>query len=453
MNKFKSLLFRISLKLIRKDIFKEYYRFKSLEYNSLENNLKFQKEKLKDILLYSWKNVPYYTKILEKSGTVIDGKINLNNYSKIPILTKEIIRKEFENLKSNEINKMEWYYNTSGGSTGKPIKLIQDNKKWTEDMAMAWLQNSFICDYPCKMIKLWGSERDILGSGTGILGKIKNWLEDYKILNTFKMTEKDMKNYVKKINEYKPEMIEAYVQSIYEFAKFIEKNNLEIYSPKGIITSAGTLNKDVKSLIEKVFRTKVYNRYGSRETSALACSCEKNQELHENIFTRYIEVLDKNLTPCKPGKIGEVYVTMLNNHSMPLIRYKIGDMAIPSKIKICACGRGMPLLHNIVGRTNSMIKTPEGVFDSVAIETLLYFYKPGIPFSSFSKYRIIQETKTKLILKVVIINHKNWPSEKKEIIKKFKKVLGNRTKLFIKGVKEINPTKSGKYAYIVSKVK
>ena len=112
-----------------------------------------------------------------------------------------------------------------------------------------------------------------------------------------------------------------------------------------------------KNLIEEVFRTKVYNKYGSREVGDMACSCEKDEGLHLNILNNYIEILNDNLEPCKPGEIGQVYVTVLNNFVMPLLRYQIGDMAVPSKVEQCSCGRGLPLIEKVIGRTGSMIKT------------------------------------------------------------------------------------------------
>ena len=72
---------------------------------------------------------------------------------------------------------------------------------------------------------MWGFERDILKGGYGFKGIIKNWVYNRKFLNSFKMSKEDMKDYVKIINNYKPKIIEAYVQSIYELSKFIEKDS------------------------------------------------------------------------------------------------------------------------------------------------------------------------------------------------------------------------------------
>ena len=247
---------------------------------------------------------------------------------------------------------------------------------------------------------------------------MKEWLQNIKILNSFNMSEEKMSDYVGQINKYKPSLIEAYVQSIYELAKFIKKHNLKVYSPNGIITSAGTLYPEMRNLIEEVFKTKVFNRYGSREASALACSCRENNELHKNIFTKYTEILDKNLKPCKPGQIGDVYVTTLNNYSMPLISYKIGDMAIPSDKK-CSCGRGMPLIEKVIGRSMEVFKTKEGKI--IPGEFFIHFIGVVYNKDAISKFQVIQKDYDQIRIKAIIKNSKEFKKIKSKINASIKK--------------------------------
>jgi len=223
------------------------------------------------------------------------------------------------------------------------------------------------------LINLWGSERDILEGKKGLKSIVKENLMNTYLLNSFNMSEDNMRKYVKFINKKKPKVINTYVQSIYEFARFIKNNNLKVFSPKGIITSAGTLYPKMKELIESVFKTKVYNRYGSRESNAIACSCEKDEGLHLNVLHNYIEILNNKFEPCKAGEVGNVYVTTLSNYVMPLIRYNIGDLAVPAENEQCSCGRGLPLIKKVVGRSSSMIRTEKGIFDGTALTTCFIF--------------------------------------------------------------------------------
>src|SRR5262249_33994663 len=98
----------------------------------------------------------------------------------------------------------------------------------------------------------------------------------------------------------------------------------------------------------------------------------------------YIEIV-KNGMPCEPGELGEVLLTDLHNYGMPLIRYKLGDVA-SWKGKDCPCGRGLPLLSVVEGRVVGLLTTPGGKIVSGAFIPHLFKDFPVI-----EKYKVIQE--------------------------------------------------------------
>lgn len=155
-------------------------------------------------------------------------------------------------------------------------------------------------------------------------------------------------------------MILAYVQSIMEIVKYANLNHIEMYSPRGIMTSAGTLDEQMLEEIQKVFKCPVLNRYGSREMGDMACSCNKNEGLHINTFVSYIEVLDGNYESCNLDEEGQLIVSLLSDYSMPIIRYAIGDRGALSS-KTCTCGRGLPMLKCVTGRIIDFLKLWMGV--------------------------------------------------------------------------------------------
>lgn len=435
------------------NILRNLRELEKIEGFSNEEVDKYQKEKLNKILLYAAKKVPYYRRVLADSRVVVEGKVILENFNKIPILTKDIIRREGNNLFSDDYPKKRFYENTSGGSTGQPIRIIQDKEYSDWNIAnKIYLKTFGGQDIGGKELRLWGSERDLLEGKESLAIRLRNWLYNRREFNSFKMSEEDMWGFVRAWNRFRPRWIEAYVQSIYEFSVFIQKNGIEIYSPKGILTSAGTLFPEMKEKIEAVFKTKVFNRYGSREVGDMACSCEKDEGLHLLVSSHYFEISDGAFQECESGKFGQVYVTTLNNYSMPLIRYDIGDIAMPAEKQKCSCGRGMPLIGFVKGRVNSMIRTKKGVFDSVAVTSLLYFYEKNIPFRAFSKYQIVQKALDKILFKVVIIDGGRWKKEKQRIKNKFSSTFGDDVEVIFKEQSKIEASSSGKYQYVISEV-
>ncbi|MEW6442902.1 MAG: hypothetical protein AB1640_18355 [bacterium] len=445
----RSNLWRTGLFLKGKSSFPLYHDMLRLQYGPLDENLQIQRQKLKQILVHAWRHVPYYTPVLERAGVVQNGQVQLENLRSVPLLTKKDIRENYDRLVSRDParERRRPYVNTSGGSTGEPVRFLQDREYFRHMVSGKWMFHSFVEPFPYRYIKLWASERDFFFGGTGLRRKLANWLQGQRLLNTFRMSDPDMLHYISEINRYRPAVIEAYVQSIYELALFIEKNRLEVFSPKGIITSAGVLYPKMKSLIEEVFRCRTYNRYGSREVGDLACSCRYQTGLHLNVFLHHVEILNELLQPCRPGEAGEVYVTTLENFSMPLIRFRIGDVAVPSDTgAACPCGRGLPLIENLVGRATSMIRTRKGAVDCVAISTSLYF------FNSLKRYQFVQKAIDLIQMNVSVTDLEIWRQDKVRIEEKLKKILGDDVAFEFNLVDEIPETPSGKYLYFINEM-
>lgn len=427
------------------------------EYLAKEDLLSLQEDRLKRLLQHAYTNVPYYRRTLDETSLMrnnCDGLLDENNFSKFPFLTKEILRIHHSDLISKDIRKRKFYYNTSGGSTGEPVRFVQDleYKHWVRGLSL--LYDRWTGYQPgMPKIVLWGSERDFLEGRERPLARLKSSLKNEVLLNTFTMSETHMNQYVEAINHLKPVQILAYVESIYELARFIEKEGLVVYSPKVIMTSAGTLYPNMRQVIERVFRAPVFNRYGSREVGAIACECEAHQGLHVSPLNNYIEIIREDGSPAAPGEVGEIVVTCLVNYAMPLIRYRIGDLGVWAEEE-CSCGRKWPLLKEVSGRINSIIRTKNGVYDSTALTTVFYFKdeKKTQTFMSFSRYQLLQKTLDRFVLRVVVQDPKLWKEEREKVTINLSKILGEDIDIRIEVVDEIAPSPSGKHLYILSEL-
>ena len=203
----------------------------------------------------------------------------------------------------------------------------------------------------------------------------------------------------------------------------------------------------MRQKIERVFGTKLYNFYGSREVGALAGEC-KYGSMHIFSFFNLIEILDENDRPVKENEEGRVIVTNLHNYSMPLIRYEIGDMAVLGP-KSCKCGNPLPTLKKITGRTIEHFIKENGSF--IPTEFLIYLFTVYYNKGTIEKFQIIQEDYKKI--KILIIPIGNIiESEKRDIEDKIKIVMGEDMNITWEFVDDIPKTKSGKYVYTKSLV-
>lgn len=433
----------------RSKVLTYFQKLKEYQWNSLKENREIQRKKLYALIQYASQNIPYYQKIIKEHNITFSEDTIFEDIKKFPLLTKEIIRNHFNKL--YRLRDKTYYRNTSGGSTGEPVVFYQDKEYLDWANATKCLFNEWAGrQLGDPMVKLWGSLSDILGSSQSFKGCLRQQVSGISILNTYRMTEEDMYRHVKKMNKIKPSLILAYTNSIEELSRFIREHHLSVYSPSVVMTTAGVLYPEVKAKIEEVFHTTVFNRYGSREVSDMACNCKNDEGLHLIPVIHYLEIVDDEGRRVKPGILGNIIVTLLTNYTMPLIRYKIGDIGVLSD-KACNCGRGFPLLEQVKGRIRSMFRNKQGdLIDGGSFIRLFYFRE------NIKQFQIIQDSLEKIVINIVLKDKKQSKIAEKdfqEISESINKIMRNDVKIKYNLVDVINPSPSGKYGYVFSRVK
>jgi len=427
---------------------KEYYYIKKNMFKSRNTVETLQKERLYEIIKYSIENISYYKKWARKKSIKISKESIFEDIKKFPILTKEIIRKNLPDL-INKNSMFNYRINTSGGTTGEPIKIFQDSNFIAKAEAANLAFNEF-SGYSLgnKIVMLWGDEREILSHFGSTLTSLKNRIIKNTIfLNTFRMSKDDIYKYLSVIRKEKPKIIIAYVQSIYELANFVEKYNLKKISVNSIITTAGVLENTTKDKIEEIFETKVFNRYGSREIGMIGSSCECSAKLHLNDFQKYVEILDDNDEVLGENEKGHIIITCFTNFMMPLIRYKIGDIGSLNYSQ-CACGRNLLRLNNVHGRVVDIFKNEVGDLVDGEYFTHLFYFRDNV-----KKFQLIQEDINEINIKIETINGKPLKEEiESDIKEKIRLVMGDNCNVNFEYVDYIEPDPSGKFRFTISRV-
>lgn len=430
-----------------------YLRLRQLQWLDKEQTLALQRKRLEHLLMHAYKHVPYYREVLCDAGVVGDsGVVNLKNFINISLLDKGTIRRHFDDLKSFDLAARRWRHNTSGGSTGEPVRLIQDEIYHDWNVATKMLHDLWSGYSSCeRKTILWGSERDIFKGRETKRTSFGRKLRSEDWLNAFRMTSEQKWEYIRRINAFRPRQIRAYVDSIYQLARFVEREKLTVHSPESIISTAGTLHPDMRKTVESAFNTAIFNKYGSREVGDMACECEKHKGLHVSAHVHYIEILRPDGTKTAPGEMGEIVVTLLTNYAMPLIRYRIGDLAAWTD-KPCPCGRGWPLLKEIKGRVTDIFSTKDGTQIHGEYFTHLFYFNDWV-----KKFQVIQEDFNHIRILVVARKrnrnpHLYYAPKMKDITKKVHLIMGKDCLVKYEFRDDIAPTDSGKYLYTISKV-
>lgn len=428
-------------------IFKKTYRFlKESQTWSREELEEYQLGQLKKLLNHSYENVPYYREIFKKQGLKPEDVQDFNDLQKIPFLTKEIIQKRINNLKAENYPEYKFRYMITGGSTGDPVGIYEENSI------------SYIKDLAYFKIILEQADCDLLDKSIiikeGILSD-KNEDKFWKyslfgrclLLSSFHLNQKNLPRYVNRMRKFKPKFIMSYPSAMTIIANYMKSNNLPCFRTLKVITCLGeNLYEWQREILEEFFECKIIGIYAHTEQSVYGFTCEHKNYYH--FFPQYgiTELVDKNgKNITEDGASGEIIATGFKNFLFPIIRYKTGDLGVYTSEK-CLCGRNFFLLKKIEGRDQDFIIAKNGSILSIAAINI-----HSEILNNVKQFQFYQEKAGVVTIKI-IKKDTYTKKDSKQIKQHLQKKLGIDTELTIEFVDRIPVTLRGKHRYLVQKL-
>lgn len=401
---------------------------------------------LSRLLRHCREMVPYYADILRGLST---GEIDRDPQGcllLLPVLSKELIRTNFSRLQSKDNDRRNCDQNTSGGSTGEPVRLIQDAAYRDTSCALQWLcHHQLGSDLGEANVRLWGSERDLEKGTQSPKARFFNWLTNTTWINAFQMSPQRMREAIQLLNRKRPRLIVAYAQAVYELARFAEREQIRVEPQRAVMTSAGTLYGFMREKIRTVFQCPVYNLYGSREVSDIAWELPGREGLWVAPWANFIEIVDDQGRPVPAGTEGNILVTSLTNYAMPMVRYRIGDRG--ALMPGLESGQAQ-VLKNISGRDVDVFRTSNQTLVDGEYFTHLLYFRPWV-----RQFQVIQKKPDHLVFKVISGHGKPCQHELEEITARSRLAMGGDCHIDFEFVTELPAAASGKFRYTISEVR
>lgn len=423
------------------DFWKVYRRLQENQWRPYEELKAEQDEQLRKIIVFSYENVPYYTKLFNRLGIIPSDIQKSEDLQILPILTKEIIKENWYDFIPKNLDKMKYDNRATGGTTGTPLKYRVSKEQRILAGCLLYRGWSYGGYEPGdKMVFLAGSS---LGANVKTkFGKfIQETARNLKKLSSFDMSEKEMMDYVQIINNFKPKFIRGYASSIYFLSEWILKNDLNIFIPKAVFTTSEKLYPYMRLSISKAFKCDVFDGYGLFDGGISANECNHHSGLHIDTEGAIMEIIDDNGKQLINGE-GTVLATSLHNYALPFIRYNTGDLAAIS-IESCKCGRKLQLLKYVIGRSVDFLITPEGknvhgwFFDY--IQKTIYGIK---------EYQVVQDSLEKINFKIV--RDKDFDQNAPNKISEFIRQKSSNWMVEVEFVDKIERTGAGKFKFIIN---
>jgi phenylacetate-CoA ligase len=438
-------LFILAHQLGDRSFYPTYQQLIKNQWRPYKELKKDQEKQLRQIISFAYEYVPYYRNLFKDLGLVPGNVRIIEDLEKLPVLTKDIIKIHWEELKPVNLSSMKYYTQATGGSTGTPLNYRlskQDRFLGGALLYRGWGYGGF--ELGDRMVFLAGSSLDI-GTKSRIFIKTHELVRNIRKLSSFDMGETEMLHYAEVLNSFRPKFIRGYPSSLYFYAQWLEKNDIAVFSPDAIVTTADKLFPHMRDTIGRVFNCQIFDEYGVNDGGVSAFECPEHSGLHIDTERSVMEIVDGNGNQIVEGQ-GQVLATSLYNCAMPFIRYDPGDEVFVTEGE-CGCGRGHKLLKEIIGRTVDVLVTPEG--KHVHGWFFLYFfweYSKGI-----KEYQVVQNTVEEIEIKLVIED--DFDAGQLDKIRSIILSKSSKWNIQFKFVDKIERTGAGKYKFIINNVK
>jgi phenylacetate-CoA ligase len=399
-----------------------------------------QFKKTKKLLKIAYETVPFYNRKLKNARIHPDDIKNFQDYAKVPTVTKaEIQSNPTKNHINQNVKQNSLIWRNTSGSTGIPLN-IGLNQQTLDLEGAIW--HRALSENGLKI----RDKRTIIGDPRSF-PKQKSAVENLGLIKRQHLSIFDDANtQLAYMESFRPDVIKAYPSSLTILADYNKQRTRKL-KPRIVFTTSEILDKHSKGYINHSFETEVFDNYSCTEFALIAWECKKHQGYHINADSVMLEFVE-NGENVDYGERGEIICTGLLNQTMPLIRYEIGDIGVPLNDQ-CSCGRTLPLMQTVEGRTDDFLISTDGK----VISPTIFFPYPFKNYEEIQQFRVIQENIDKIVIQVI---PRSGISNKQQIFRdveaNIKLLFGDSMKVNFQALDAFERDSTGKLRKIITKV-
>ena len=266
-----------------------------------------------------------------------------------------------------------YFVTATSGTTGEPAYLLYNQREWATMLA------SFT-RYERHVGSLWGL---IQRPRMAVVASTTPWHMSARVGATVRSSVLPMlrldvgapvEQLVQRLNQWQPQLLATYASMAGILADEQQAGRLQIH-PRRIVSTAEVLTPELRTRVEATWgQGSLFNQYGASEGGAYATECSAHRGLHLFEDLVIFEVVDETNRPVAPGEFGaKVLLTVLYNHTQPLIRYELTDSVRLSTQPSCPCGCAFRLIDHIQGRQEEVLRFPAATGGTVAVHPMVFY--------------------------------------------------------------------------------
>lgn len=421
-------------------------RWKELEHSQYlpeEVLSERQRQGVMRLLEHASRNNRFYRERFDSAGVDAKAITSLQELARIPILTKEEVRANAGAMISDGYDRERLMRMKTGGSTGRSLEVFLTEECSELRNALARRHDRWSgWEVGEPVAAVWGNVTAPATAGEWLRQRL---LYPCISLDTMAVTEEAVLEFARQWRRTRPTLLFGHAHSIFVLARYLDSLGIAL-TPRAIIATSMMLAPHERKVIESVLGVPVTDRYGCEEVSLIASECERHEGMHLNIEHLVVEFVTDSGAPAAPGETGRIVVTDLVNLAMPLIRYDVGDLGVPSRRK-CPCGRTLPLMERVMGRSADFLVTRE----KVRIAGISLIENTLTRVAGVVQMQIVQETPSDLTLRIVKGDDFCAGSER-ELGDYFRGLFGEDARVTFEYCDTIPADGNGKFRFSISKV-
>ena len=400
-----------------------------------------QVQRLRNFLVDIGRRVPYWRDLFRAQRFEPASLRSVADLAALPLLTKATIRQNADAMKAEGHGPLSRY--NTGGSSGEPLVFFIGKARKSHDVAAKWRATRWWgVDIGDREAVIWGSP--IEHGAQDRVRALRDGLLRSTLLPAFEMSPQRLDEFVAALRRERPAMVFGYPSAIDHIARHAESRGqrLDDLGIRVAFVTSERLYDEQRSRIQRILGCPVANGYGGRDAGFIAHECPSGS-LHLSAEDIVVETVDPEGRPVAAGQAGEIVVTHLGTADFPFVRYRTGDIGVLDD-GFCTCGRSLPLLKDLQGRTTDFVIAADGtVMHGLA---LIYILRavPGL-----DGFKVTQHSRSHTQVQLVAT-----PTFDRAALSRieadFRQRLGDSVRIDIELVPSIPPERSGKYRYIVS---
>jgi phenylacetate-CoA ligase len=330
-----------------------------------------------------------------------------------------------------------WSVGKTSGSTATPLDVFRNYD------AVLWEQATFLQHWHWAGWQPGQRQAVLRGDLVVPLSQARPpyWFDDrvgqQLFVSTRHLSPRNIGPIVQALSDYAPSLLRAYPSAAYTLAVLLQQQGLKLKIP-AVLTSSEALLPMQRDLIESVLGARVFDHYGMAERIALGLQCSAGH-LHVHPLYSHVEIVDAEGRPTTgPGRVvGTTFLT----RAMPLLRYRVDDIAEWGE-GACACGRSYPWLKSLQGRASDLLYDAEEQPGSAGVVTFAF---KGVPL--LARAQVVQRQPGRW--QVLVVPLAGWkPADAQLLLHNFRTLVSDRVALDLQVVDDIPVQPSGKYKWI-----